>query len=100
MSGLQNGSLTMTIDFLNCTNMSKGCLVCGVLQRETDCNALLQVQKNKRTCLAHENITCYLKNHWTKHGHVCTHFDAFSMLIPNMDMTRNNSKIFENFIIQ
>ncbi len=32
-----------------------------------------------------ENITGYLKNHWTKHRHVCTHSEAFFMPIPNMD---------------
>ncbi len=37
-----------------------------------------------RRCLVHENIISYLKNHWTKHRHVCTHCDAFSPLIPNM----------------
>ena len=40
----------------------------------------------ERICLVHENTTSYLKNHWTKHRLVCTHFDAFFMLIPNMDM--------------
>ncbi len=37
-----------------------------------------------RRCLVCENIIGYLNNHWTKHGLVCTHFVAFSMLIPNM----------------
>ncbi len=45
------------------------------------------------------NITAYLKNHWTKHRDVCTHFDAFSMLILNMDMKCNISEIFEHFEI-
>ena len=35
----------------------------------------------------------HFKNHLTKHRHVCTHFDAFSKLIPNMDMNFNNSGI-------
>ncbi len=39
-----------------------------------------------------------LKNHWTKHRLVCTHFDAFCMLNPNMDMTFNNFEIFQNFM--
>ncbi len=38
-------------------------------------------------------ITGYLKNYWTKHRLVCTHFDAFSMLIPNMVTIFNNSDI-------
>ncbi len=42
--------------------------------------------------------TGYLKNHWTKHGLVCTHFVAFFMLIPNMDMILTNSEIYENFM--
>ena len=29
-------------------------------------------------------ITCYLKNHSTKHRFVCNHFDVFSMFNPNM----------------
>ena len=37
-------------------------------------------------CLICENITGYLKNHWAKQRHVCTHFDAFPTLVPNMDM--------------
>ncbi len=46
----------------------------------------------------YENITGYLKNRWTKHRLVCTHFDAFFMLIPNMDMKCNISEIFGNFM--
>ncbi len=42
--------------------------------------------------------TGYLKNHWTKHMLVCTHFDAFCMLIPNMDIKFKNSEIFKNFV--
>ena len=30
-----------------------------------------------------ENITLYLKTHWTKHSHAGTHFDALSMPISN-----------------
>ncbi len=48
-------------------------------------------------CLDLENIIGYLKNHWTKHRHVCTHFDAFSMLIPNMYIIFYTFKISENF---
>ncbi len=40
----------------------------------------------------------YYKNHWTKHTLACTHFDAFSMLIPNMVIILNNSDIFLNFL--
>ncbi len=40
-----------------------------------------------------ENTTGYLKNHWTKHRLVCTHFNAFSMLILNMDAKCNNFEI-------
>ncbi len=47
-----------------------------------------------RRCLVYENITDYLKNHWTKHRLVRTHFDAFSILIPNMGIIFNNSDIF------
>ncbi len=47
---------------------------------------LIIFQGTETTCsiLCHENITGYLKNHWTKHRHVCTHIDAFCMLIPNL----------------
>ncbi len=48
----------------------------------------------ERRYLIYDNITGYLKNHWTKHRHVCTHFAAFTMLILNMDM--NITEIFEN----
>ncbi len=48
----------------------------------------------KRRCLVYQNITGYLKNHWTKHRLVCTYFDAFSMLIPNMSTTCDNSEHF------
>ncbi len=43
----------------------------------------------------YENITLDFKNHCTKHRLACTHFDAFSMLIPNMDIKVNISEIFE-----
>ena len=49
--------------------------------------------------LVHENTTGYLKNHWTKHRLVCTHFDdAFSMLIPNMDTVFQNYQNYEHFL--
>ena len=44
-----------------------------------------------RKCLVYEYITGYLKNLWAKHRLVCTHSDAFSMMIPNMDTKFNNS---------
>ncbi len=47
--------------------------------------------------LVSENITSYLKNHWTKHRLICTHFDAFSMLIPNMYRISYKSEMFEIF---
>ncbi len=50
----------------------------------------------KRRSIVYENFIGYLKNHWTKHRHVCTCFNAFSMLIPHMDMKCNISDIFEN----
>ncbi len=31
----------------------------------------------------------YLDNYWTKHRHVCTHSDAYPMLIPNMGTVFN-----------
>ncbi len=40
----------------------------------------------------------YLKNHWIKHRLVCIQFDAFSTIIPNMDIIFNYSKIFKNFL--
>ena len=46
-------------------------------------------------CLDLENTTRYLKNHYTKHRLVCTHFDAFSMLMPDMEIIFNNSEIFK-----
>ncbi len=43
----------------------------------------------------YEYTTGYLKNHWTKHRHVCTHFHAFSMTISNMSIMFNKSdKLF------
>ncbi len=41
-----------------------------------------------------ENITSYLKNHWTKHRLVCNHFDAFSMLISNTDTVFDKLEFF------
>ena len=62
-------------------------------------NAILRTTgPNRLVCIhfdVYENITGYLKNHWTKHSLICTHFDAFSMLILNMDIKFKNSKIFE-----
>ena len=40
----------------------------------------------------------YLKNHWTKHRHVCTYSDLFYMLIPNADMKLRNCEIFDKFV--
>ena len=45
-----------------------------------------------------ENITGYLKNHWTKHSLVWIHFNANSMLIPNMGMTFQNCEILKRLI--
>ena len=45
-----------------------------------------------------ENITGYLKNHWTKRGLACTHFDAFFMLISYLGTLINNSLTFEYFL--
>ena len=56
---------------------------------------LASMAKTPRRNLVHENITGYLKNHWTKHRLVCTHFNAFSMLIPNMGIFFNNSEFCE-----
>ncbi len=50
--------------------------------------------------LVYENITGYLKNHWTKHRLVCIHFDAFSEQIPNMDVKFNNSEFFWKQILK
>ena len=52
----------------------------------------------ERKCFLCEISTDYLKNHCTKHRLVCTHFDAFSMLIPNMGTKYISSEIFENFL--
>ncbi len=49
-------------------------------------------------CLVYENKKGFLKNHWTKHSHVCTHSDVISILIANMDAVLNNSVIFEHFL--
>ena len=46
----------------------------------------------KLSCLW--KFTGYLKNHRTKHSHVCTHFDPFSMLIQNMNMKCNKLDFF------
>ncbi len=51
----------------------------------------------ERSCLMMK-ISDYLKNHWTKHRHVCTHFYAFSLPTPNKDMKCNISEFFENFM--
>ncbi len=50
-----------------------------------------------RRWLVYENITGYLKNHWTKHRLACTHSDQFSKAIPNMTPKLNNFEIFEKF---
>ncbi len=43
-------------------------------------------------CLVYENTTGYLKNHCTKHRHVCTHFefDAYAKLISKNDTVYYN----------
>ncbi len=41
-----------------------------------------------------ENTTGCLKNHWTKHRLAGTHFDPYSMLIPNMGTIFNNCDFF------
>ena len=46
-----------------------------------------------RMCCLWKN-TGNLKNHWTKHRLVCTHLDAFFMLIPNMGIIFYNFDIF------
>ncbi len=46
--------------------------------------------------LNYENIVDCVKNHRTNRWLVCTHFDAFFMVIPNMDITINK---FWNFWI-
>ena len=45
------------------------------------------------------NITGYLKNHWTISRLVCTHLDAFSMLIPSMDTKFMVLEIFQHLKI-
>ena len=45
------------------------------------------------TLLFFENITGFLKNHWTKQRLVCTHSAPFSMLITNMGKIFYNSEI-------
>ena len=52
----------------------------------------------ERRCLVPASVTGYLKNHWTKHRLVCTHFDAFFILIPNMGIICGNFEIVENFM--
>ncbi len=49
----------------------------------------------ERRCVEDENITGYLKNHWTKHRLVCIHCDAFFTLIPNIDMIHTISEFYE-----
>ena len=48
-------------------------------------------------CLVSENITGYIKNHWIKHKLVCTHFDPFSILIPNMSSLFDKMKFLTTF---
>ena len=48
--------------------------------------ALTTIQVSMERFVVYEIITGYLKNHCIKHRHVCTHFDAFFMLILNMGM--------------
>ncbi len=38
------------------------------------------------------NTTRYLKNRWTNHSLLCTHYDLFSMYIPNMIIKCTNSE--------
>ncbi len=52
----------------------------------------------ERCFVYNESTTGYLKNHWTNHRLVCTHYDAFSMLIPNMCTIVNKSEIFDIFL--
>ncbi len=41
---------------------------------------LLYACFNGKKCLICENITGYLKNYWTKHGHVFTHFNELCII--------------------
>ncbi len=47
--------------------------------------------------LIYENLTGYLKNRYTKHRLVCTHSEAFFMLILNIGMSISNFEFFEFF---
>ncbi len=62
------------------------------------CMLYCMVQQEK-VCHVHINSICYLKNHWSKHRLVCTHFDAFFILIPNMAMKSINFVIFFKILI-
>ena len=60
--------------------------------------SMLTKKKCKENPLFRNNITYCLKNHWTKYRLVCIHFDAFSMLIPNMGTIMTNSGFFFNIL--
>ena len=53
---------------------------------------MLTASLNKNFSKINQITSCNFKNHLTKHGYVCIHFDAF---IPNMGMVFNDSEFLE-----
>ncbi len=63
-----------------------GCCACelgGVSPCRNGEKQEINVSQSMKDVIFYVKTTGYLKNHWTKHRHVCIHFDAFSMLISN-----------------
>ena len=58
------------------------------------CWEKLKFEKKKNL----HNSGDYLKNHWTNTRLVCTHFNAFFMLNPNMVIKIKFKIIFENVV--
>ncbi len=74
---------------------------CGLLCEDLQQNYCNNTALTITTCLKvfiYENITGYLKNHWTKHRLVCIYNDEFSMQLSDMGVIFYNSGIFENFL--
>ncbi len=60
-----------------------------------NCKSQYATTVDKSWCV----YTCtksYLKNHLTKHRHVCTHSNAYFLLIPNMAIIYDIFAFFEN----
>ncbi len=55
-----------------------------VILLSRECGLLFMLVQVLIRGVVHEIAMDHIKNHWTKHTLVCTHFDAFVILLPNV----------------